>query len=113
MSRPTPLRIALYVPVTACIADDVEVRRDFPISLKALQTAVGGYIEPVRLHRGALAALAGYFDEDLGDPVMLVDEEGLLKQRPANLFASAIAARPIVGDVLIVDIRDPDEGGAS
>ena len=51
-----------------------EIKND----LRALQYAVDGYIETVGLKDGA---------------VMIVDEEGLLKDKPYNTLASLIAGR--------------------
>lgn len=55
--------------------------------LKAMQQAVGGYIETVRLKDGG---------------VMLVDEEGMLKQYPRNELASILSSHHIYGTALIV-----------
>ena len=62
--------------------------------LKSYQDIVGGYIECVTLAPGKL--------------VMIVDEEGLLKEYPFNPGASAIAERCIVGDVCIVGVNEDD-----
>jgi hypothetical protein len=59
--------------------------------LETLQAAVGGYVESIPLGNGRL---------------MLVDEEGLLKnvvERPDNLKASTLYGRRIVGDVVICE----------
>lgn len=66
-------------------------------NLDAYQKCVGGYIEPVTLHRhnGRPAAL-------------IVNEEGWLKNLPYNRLASAVATlftsmtETIVGDALVV-----------
>lgn len=58
-------------------------------SLATLQAAVGGYIEAV--------AVPG--DENL---VLLVNEDGLLRQLPSNPWASAVALHPIVGDAVLI-----------
>ena len=55
--------------------------------LKEMQQAVGGYIETVHLKDGG---------------VMLVDEEGLLKQYPRNELASLVSGKHIYGTALIV-----------
>lgn len=55
--------------------------------LKEMQQAVGGYIETVHLKDGG---------------VMLVDEEGLLKQYPRNDLASILSGHHIYGTALIV-----------
>lgn len=57
--------------------------------LRALQHAVDGYIEIVGLRDGA---------------VMIVDEEGKLKDKPYNLLASLVAGTDIVGSALIVGV---------
>lgn len=56
-------------------------------TMKELQSIVGGYFEFVPLADGLL---------------MVVNEEGLLKELPQNRQASAIAMQTIVGDVIIV-----------
>jgi hypothetical protein len=63
-------------------------------TLEALQKEVGGYIETVTL-------IGGY-------AVMIVNEEGMLRgmpsNLPSNLTASAVAARKIVGQALVVGV---------
>lgn len=54
--------------------------------LKVLQEAVGGYIEVVQI----------------GDMIMIVDEEGRLKHKPKNPRASLGAGRTIVGTVVVM-----------
>lgn len=63
----------------------VDVEND----LHALQNAVGGHIETVGLKGGG---------------VMIVDEEGMLKQYPHNDLASYISGRHIYGTALIVGV---------
>lgn len=63
----------------------VDVEND----LHALQNEVGGRIETVRLKDGGL---------------MIVDEEGILKQYPHNDLASYISGRHIYGTALIVGV---------
>lgn len=60
-------------------------------SLEEVQGAVGGHIEIVPLS---------------GKRYMLVDEEGLLKDRPYNTGASALAGKRIVGDVAIIPMHE-------
>ena len=60
-------------------------------TLEALQAAVGGYIETVRLR--------------VGDAVMIVNEEGLLLGLPYNTLASGFAGRTIVGTAIIVGVN--------
>lgn len=62
---------------------------DGTYSLAQMQEAVGGMIQEV------VGAIEG--------KVVLVDEEGLLKQSPLNLAASVICGSPIVGNALIMD----------
>lgn len=72
--------------------------------LKKLQTAVGGYIEQIRLGDGQL---------------MYVDEEGLLKGKPENFRATEIikennpgilwGGNRIVGDVVLCDNSELDD----
>lgn len=59
-------------------------------SLEEVQALVGGYVELVSrtIH--------------MGSRMMLVDEEGLMKELPFNEKASQIARRPIVGPALMV-----------
>lgn len=68
------------------------------VDLELAQEVVEGYIEPVRIN-----------DETL----MIVNEEGLLKDLPINISASVIASRKIVGNVLVVkcyfDKKEEDE----
>jgi len=67
---------------------------DGTFSLKQLQEAVGGYIEPVIPNPG-VAMTKG--------KVILADEEGVLKQLPINLAATVMCGRPIVGNVAVID----------
>lgn len=57
--------------------------------LKAMQQAVGGYIECVTIAE---------------DAALIVDEEGLLKGLDQNALASLVARRQIVGTALLVGI---------
>ena len=59
------------------------------------------------------AMLCGYFDiVRMGrDACMLVDDEGLLKELPANPLATLISGYPVlVGTALIVGTRSGDDG---
>lgn len=60
-------------------------------TLDALQKAVGGYIETVRLR--------------VDNAVMIVNEEGLLLGLPYNTVASGFAGQPIIGTDLIVGVN--------
>lgn len=76
---------------------DVTVR--LATYLKDLQAAIGGYIEIVK-PRGVL---------DDGRPlVMVVDEEGLVKNRPLNpmgcaLYGTVVHGQPIAGPIVVFD----------
>lgn len=59
-------------------------------TLEALQAAVDGYIETVRLVPGRA--------------VMIVNEEGLLRGMPQNIRASLAAGTQIVGPALVVGV---------
>ena len=69
-------------------------------SLNEMHTAVGGYIERVRL-----SEFATFEDLPIEPLVMVVDEEGLVKKKPMNVKACMLAQRPIVGDVIIMPAR--------
>ncbi len=64
---------------------------EIPNELKALQEEVGGYIETLTLRHGA---------------VMIVNEEGLLKNYPLNDTASLAANCMIHGTALIFGYED-------
>ncbi len=76
--------------IEGCTVVAIEIEN----TLEALQAAVDGYIEAVTLVPGAA--------------VMIVNEEGLLRNMPYNAFATLISARNIVGPALIVGV-DGDE----
>lgn len=63
----------------------VEIR--IPNTLEALQEAVGGYIETVRITT---------------DAVIVCDEEGLLKEKPMNMTRMGVR---FAGTVLLVGTR--------
>jgi hypothetical protein len=80
--------------------------------LKTLQAAVGGYIEVVRVSKESIKNFgeainekvcrqSGLSDVDLTGAVLIVNEDGLLKNLPINETATAIAGQVIVGDVII------------
>ncbi len=74
------------------IKSDGDVTDNFTAdTLKEKQDAVGGYIEIVYPN---------------ADKVLIVNEEGLLKNLPFNAKASEIAGRHIVGDVICLDRED-------
>ncbi len=63
---------------------------DIGNTLEALQNAVAGYIETVRLM--------------VNDAVMIVNEEGRLLGLPYNTAASNLARQPIFGTALVVGV---------
>lgn len=63
--------------------------------LHAMQTAVGGYIEVVRISE---------------DAALIVDEEGLLKALNQNALASLVARQQIVGTAVIVGLTVNADG---
>jgi hypothetical protein len=68
------------------IKTDGSVVEDYDVSsLEKLQEAVGGYIEIVTLDR---------------EMCLIVNEEGLLMGLDQNVWASMVASRLIVGDVI-------------
>ena len=64
-----------------------------PVNLEDLQTAVGGYIEPVMIH---------------GNKYLFCNEEGVYAGLPLNPVASFLTNRPILGDVVLVGFSQPD-----
>jgi len=67
------------------------ILKDYPcVSLKDMQEAGGGYIEPV------------YTSEW----VVLVNEEGRIKNLPLNLKVSGMCGQVIVGDCLVMTHRE-------
>ena len=77
------------------LGTDNKVSRYNVDSLESLQKAVGGYIEMLRPHKA--------IDEGLlkSDIILIVDEEGILKNKEVNLIASALFGSILVGDVVI------------
>lgn len=68
------------------IKTDGSVVEDYDVSsLEKLQEAVGGYIEIVTLDR---------------EMCLIVNEEGLLMGLDQNVWASMVASRLILGDVI-------------
>ena len=63
--------------------------------LHAMQTAIGGYIEVVRISE---------------DAALIVDEEGLLKVLCQNALASLVARQQIVGAALLVGVTCDADG---
>lgn len=82
-------------PVVIRATGRVDVLKVEGDQLSSLQKAVGGYIELV----GVPA------DPDL---VLVVDEEGRLKDKPVNMVASEIALQPLVGDMVMMERKQLD-----
>lgn len=59
------------------------------LSLEEVQGLVGGFVERLKVPAS-------------GGSVLLVDEEGILKELPLNPQASELVQRPIYGDALLV-----------
>ena len=66
---------------------------DIENTLKALQKAVGGYIETLNVGNNV---------------IMLCDEEGKLKEKPYNFAFSNKLSDVIVGDVLFTKLHGDD-----
>lgn len=64
-----------------------------PVQLEDLQSAVGGYIEPVNIH---------------GKKYLYCNEEGVYAGLPLNPVASFLTNRPILGDVVLVEFSKQD-----
>lgn len=62
-------------------------------SLEELQGYVGGYIELAPHSRGEDPSVEGM--------IIVVDEEGRLKNKPSNVLASMFCNQNLVGDVLL------------
>lgn len=101
-------RTALRLPAGGTPSVD----RAFPVDdLSALQRAVGGYIQVVRLDAAMRARAEQIAGEPLGDRVFLVvDEEGKNKQRAHNAAATSIVRYHdlIVGDALVVELPEEE-----
>jgi|TARA_R110000751_G_scaffold134837_4_gene237418 hypothetical protein len=67
-------------------------------TLSEMQGAVGGYIEFIYLPNNS----------GLNNKVLVVNDEGALKQLPRNVEASQLAGQNIVGDVLLMNQKDID-----
>lgn len=63
--------------------------------LHAMQDAIGGYIEVVRIS---------------DDAALIVDEEGLLKVLCQNALASLVSRQQIVGTALLVGVETDADG---
>ena len=61
------------------------------MSFADMQAAVGGYVAVINLPKGK---------------ILVVDEDGLPKQKPINVTASTIAGQMIVGDVVLANQGD-------
>lgn len=82
---------------------------------RSIQQAIGGHFEKVRTQ-----LMADYFKDP--SVIMLVDEEGLVKELPMNAVGSALYGTPqhgcpIVGDLIFArvdgeDIVAPDDSEA-
>ena len=99
-----PFVTILYAPVEGELKS-LSIKND----LKMFQTLVGGYIQPVpmRMTRkewrnwGKQAERLGI--PNIKNPLIVVNEEGLLKQLPPNPYF-----REYVGSVFLIDDKDFD-----
>jgi hypothetical protein len=74
------------------IKSNGEVTENFTAdTLKEKQDAVGGYIEVVHTQQ---------------KKVLIVNEEGRIKNLPFNLKATEVAGQHIYGDVICLDLQD-------
>lgn len=74
-------------------------------NVEPARAADGWSLEELRRYTGSeYVEFVPLLNPDLHDMVLVVDEEGLLRQRELNAEASVIAGRPLVGDVLLVDV---------
>jgi hypothetical protein len=73
-------------------------------SLEEVQGLVGGYIAPIKLVNNEMESIGfvNPLNDVNGHYVMMVDEEGLLKEKEFNRTASLIAGQTIVGNVVLV-----------
>jgi len=75
------------IPVSVIRAEDGRIeRKDIEGTLKELQELVGGYIETINWN----------------DKVIIIDEEGLCKNKPVNKVITNMVGFPIVGDAVVV-----------
>lgn len=62
------------------------------LSLQQIQTTIDGYFEVVKV--------------PFCHNILLVDEEGKLKNKPINVLASTLAQKEIVGDVILCTYQE-------
>ena len=75
-------------------------------NFKSIQKAIGGHFETVRTQ-----LMVDYFSD--ASMIMLVDEEGLIKELPVNALGCALYGTPqhgdpIVGDLIFASISGED-----
>ena len=68
---------------------------------RSIQRAIGGHFETVHTQ-----IMADYFKDS--SVIMLVDEEGLIKELPLNPVGSALYKGVIAGDLIFAQIRGED-----
>jgi hypothetical protein len=86
----------------------IEPKNGRSFSLQELQAFVGGYIEIVPVNRGmtVVDAANGTQIGITRNQVLVVNEEGRIKDLAENSLASLIAAQLVVGDVLLCKSRE-------
>ena len=82
--------VTLACGVDGSSPQDISPDEEGYLSLELLQKSVGGYVELVAVPR-------------FPNFVMVVNEEGALRGMGFNRWASLLAMRPIVGDVVVCD----------
>lgn len=70
-------------------------------NFRSIQQAIGGHFETVRTQ-----LMADYFHDP--SVIMLVDEEGLIKELPLNQVGSALYRGVIAGDLIFARIAGED-----
>ena len=68
---------------------------------RSIQCAIGGHFETVHTQ-----LMADYFKDP--SVIMLVDEEGLIKELPLNPVGSALYRSVIAGDLIFAQVRGDD-----
>ena len=86
----------------------VSIERDEPFTLEEMQSLVGGYVEIVTIPRLNMAY--GEINIDAKDLIMLVNEEGKLRNLQPNMAGTMILRANgvhdyAVGNVVICDSR--------
>lgn len=76
-----------------------EIQGDINKDIHILQNLVGGYIEVLPLNAFDFA-----YPEELSNVIMLLDEEGKMKEKPVNF---RLSMDYVVGDVVFIGANPP------